>query len=455
MFILDTKFESYNDEIDYSTLINDAIANNASASEVSDLNNARQEKIVTSGGSLDQYYNDDVYKAANDYIKNMSASSNTETPSYIDSYKDTTNDLVTSYLGKDDFSYDYTTDPTYQQYADVYTKAGQEAMQNTIGEVSARTGGLASSYATTAASQANNAYMSELANIIPSLESQAYSRYTDGKNDSLNEISLLQGLSSDEYNKYLNELSQYNSDRSFNYGVERDNYSDNLTAEQIAYSMAQDTLAQDSYNKEWDYNVSQNDLAQQNYLDSVAYQKSRDAVSDSQWQQSFDLQKASAYSDSSGSYTDTLPAGISYNEALEMAQDIADLSFGNSDVLSQDDITYRTNYITELADKLYSQSNASYSSSGSSTGTNNSFNADYQNNISDNYYNTQVFDGLYGNTPLTLPQNYSASNGDQAFSVLDSWLQDADGTTFEDRVTQAIKSGDMTEEQVRKWFNME
>lgn len=63
---------------------------------------------------------------------------------------------------------------TYKQYVDSddyasllkrYSKQGLKAMDDTIGKVAARTGGIASSYAASAGAQANNAYLTEFENI--------------------------------------------------------------------------------------------------------------------------------------------------------------------------------------------------------------------------------------------------------------------------------------------------
>ena len=76
-----------------------------------------------------------------------------EAPSYVSRYQDQIDDLTRQILGREAFSYDPESDPTYQQYRESYTRNGQRAMDDTLGKVSARTGGLASSYAASAAQQ--------------------------------------------------------------------------------------------------------------------------------------------------------------------------------------------------------------------------------------------------------------------------------------------------------------
>ena len=59
---------SYGQNTDYSDLIKAAISSGADASYVQQILNARNAKIYAAGGSLDQYYNDAVSQAAQQYI---------------------------------------------------------------------------------------------------------------------------------------------------------------------------------------------------------------------------------------------------------------------------------------------------------------------------------------------------------------------------------------------------
>lgn len=121
-------------------------------------------------------------------------------------------------------------------YRDAYTREGERAMQDTIGEVAARTGGLASSYATSAANQANNYYMSALADKIPELRQMAYEAYLQGVQGQRDDLSMLLGLESMDYEKYLNSLGQWNTDRNFDYGIWRDQVNDERYEQETDYS---------------------------------------------------------------------------------------------------------------------------------------------------------------------------------------------------------------------------
>ncbi|HWP80332.1 MAG TPA: hypothetical protein VN446_06775 [Candidatus Acidoferrum sp.] len=150
--------------------------------------------------------------------------------------------LLRQYQNRDPFSYDYTADPLYQQYADQYARLGGLAMKDTLGQVSARTGGLASTYATAASQGAYDSYMQQLAAKIPELYSLAYSMYQDEGDRQLQNINMLRGLRSD--------------DRSW----EGENQSRAFQQKQYADSQAQQTLENQWYEGQVAQGVKQDAL---------------------------------------------------------------------------------------------------------------------------------------------------------------------------------------------------
>lgn len=157
-------------------------------------------------------------------------------PEYTSQWDQIIKDLTDQILGREDFEYDYTQDPNYKQYREAYTREGERAMQDTIGEVAARTGGLASSYAASAANQANNYYMSALADKIPELRQMAYEAYLQGIQGQRDDLSMILGLEGMDYEKYLNSLGQWNTDRNFDYGVWRDQVNDQRYEQETDYN---------------------------------------------------------------------------------------------------------------------------------------------------------------------------------------------------------------------------
>lgn len=120
----------------------------------------------------------------------------------------------------------------YKALADRYGSQGQMSMQDVLGQISSRTGGLASSYATTAAQQQYNQFMSQL-------EDVARQMYSSDRSDLLDKANMYRQLGQDDYNKYLTDLGQWNTDRNFQYGVYRDSVEDKRYADETAWEREQ------------------------------------------------------------------------------------------------------------------------------------------------------------------------------------------------------------------------
>ena len=136
------------------------------------------------------------------------------------------------------FSYDPDSDVVTQAYMKQYAREGKRATQNALGAAAAMTGGIPSSYAAAAASQAGDYYAAQAADKIPELYQQAY-------------------------NRYVNELNQWNADRNFAYGQHLDEINsqtqdrqealqkaelgyqvgDNRLLEELGYNLANDPAA--------------------------------------------------------------------------------------------------------------------------------------------------------------------------------------------------------------------
>lgn len=224
-------------------------------------------------------------------------------PSYTSKYQDQIDQVLAGIMNRPAFSYDYTQDPLYQQYKEAYTREGQRAMQDTLGQVSARTGGLASSYATAAAQGANEYYMQQLSDKIPELQQLAYSMYMDDLNADIQRLGLLQGLESDNYGMYQDTLGQWNTDRSFQYGLDRDEIDDIRYQDETTYNRAQDAWEKSKYESEMEYQKAlekaQTLAAFGNFSGYAALGYTADEIA--AMQSSYAAQQAAARSSSGGS----------------------------------------------------------------------------------------------------------------------------------------------------------
>ena len=166
-----------------------------------------------------------------------------QAPSYASKYDGAISALMQRLLGREEFSYDHTQDPLYQQMEAQYTKGAQRAMDDTLGKVAARTGGIASSYAASAAQGAYNEHMEGLASQIPALQQLAYAMHMDKQEGKRADLNLLLGLEELDYGRHLDALGQFNNDRSFAYGMSRDALNDRRYDEEQAYGRAADKAA--------------------------------------------------------------------------------------------------------------------------------------------------------------------------------------------------------------------
>ena len=209
---------------------------------------------------------------------------------YQSQYSGQMKSLADTYMNSK-FEYDHNNDPAYQRYKQQYTQNAQKAMQDTVGQVSALTGGYGNSYAQTAGQTAYNGYMDKLNDVITGLEDRAYGRYQDQDNKTLNSLSVVQGLETTAYRRSrdaLNDYSanrdsyptQYNNERSFDYGK----YSDALNS-YMNNAQFQNT---DYWNMVGQENTDRDYAFQQQQLD---YQKQQDAIANKLAQEQFDFSK--------------------------------------------------------------------------------------------------------------------------------------------------------------------
>lgn len=127
---------------------------------------------------------------------------------------------------------DWTQGEQYQALADRYGQQGRMSMQDVLGQISSRTGGLASSYATTAAQQQYNQLMSQL-------EEAAMDMYNVERSDLYDRANMARQYAQDDYNRYLDEWDQWNTNRNYEYQLSRDAIEDQRYADNLAYEREQ------------------------------------------------------------------------------------------------------------------------------------------------------------------------------------------------------------------------
>lgn len=142
---------------------------------------------------------------------------------YTPQYDTQINSLFNKLLNREDFSYNTANDPLYQQYKQQYVNQGKLAMQDTMGQAAALTGGYGSSYGQAVGQQQYDAYLQKLNEVVPELYQQAYSQYQD-EGDELK----------DQYNMYLTKDAQDRENAQTYYSMMQDNYTKAQTAQAAA-----------------------------------------------------------------------------------------------------------------------------------------------------------------------------------------------------------------------------
>ena len=138
-----------------------------------------------------------------------------ERPSYENQYAEQQQALLDAIINRPDFSWSKEDDPQWSSYKKSYLREGDRATANALGQAAAASGGRPSTAALTAATQAGDYYATQLNDIIPTLYQQAYDRYLNEYNMSLQDLNAVNTQEQLDYAKYLDQLGQFNTDRNF------------------------------------------------------------------------------------------------------------------------------------------------------------------------------------------------------------------------------------------------
>ena len=133
-------------------------------------------------------------------------------------------DTINKIMNRDKFSYDLNGDALYQQYKDMYTTQGKQAMMDTMGQAAAMTGGYGNSYAQSVGQQTYQGYLQQLNDKVPELYQLALSQYNQEGQDLLNQYALLGEQENRDYGRHRDAVSDYLTERAYltdQYNAER------------------------------------------------------------------------------------------------------------------------------------------------------------------------------------------------------------------------------------------
>lgn len=205
---------SYKRDTDYQKKINQAaaIGDNTAAAVYEAQRNAKIQGEGLTGVSQTNRYAD--YLPDTSVVRSITrqeqspgiAQTVQKTTTYQNPYQKELDRMVNDYT-KSSFSYNQDTDPAAQAYRENYIQNGQLAMQDTMAQAAARTGGLASSYATQAGQQAYNSYMSDLNAQLAGLRQQAIDNYLSDQALQQNRINTVASLGQQAESSYYNRVN--------------------------------------------------------------------------------------------------------------------------------------------------------------------------------------------------------------------------------------------------------
>ena len=151
-------------------------------------------------------------KKENEVVSPSKNPSGTETsvqklPGYQSQWTEQIDKIWNDYQNRGPFEFNVNEDALYQQYRDRYIRDGQIAMEDTLGQASALTGGYDNSYAQSVGQQTYNRYLEGLNDIVPELYAMALDRYTQQGNDMLAQYGLLMDRENQDYGRYQDAMS--------------------------------------------------------------------------------------------------------------------------------------------------------------------------------------------------------------------------------------------------------
>lgn len=170
------------------------------------------------------------------------------------SYSDKLDDIMAQISGRDKFTYDFNTDPMFLSALQSSMNQGRLAMQDTMGQASALTGGYGSSYGQAVGNQAYNAEIQKAYDNLPEFYGMALDAYNNETQGLLNQLDMYGTADANEYDRLANayasnaqmaaqlydqeynnfwQTQNFNEDSrrwnaEFDYGKQRDNAADEL-----------------------------------------------------------------------------------------------------------------------------------------------------------------------------------------------------------------------------------
>lgn len=119
------------------------------------------------------------------------------------SYSDKVEAMMDKIANREEFTYDVDNDTLFQQALASAMKSGKQAMQDTIGQASALTGGYGSTYATSAGNQVYNAFIEDAYDNLPEYYKMAMDKYQMEGEELYRQLGMYNDADTKEYERML------------------------------------------------------------------------------------------------------------------------------------------------------------------------------------------------------------------------------------------------------------
>jgi hypothetical protein len=246
-------------------------------------------------------------------------------------------------MNREDFEYDVDKDQMFQQALASAMGSGKTAMQDTMGQAAALTGGYGSTYATTAGNQAYNSFIEDAYNNLPEYYNMALAAYEAEGQQMLQQYNMLDAADTKEYSQWYDDVNlQYQrtrdmvSDEYNQWNANQTMYA-NTANMQLAenaqignnlynmYSVASNEY-ENAYAKDWQnwqqsidsaYKLANLGQSSYQFEQNMDFQKEQAAISQSNWQKSYelDLKQAGAKVDNKGNVVIDKPANEEWSQS--------------------------------------------------------------------------------------------------------------------------------------------
>ncbi len=166
-------------------------------------------------------------------------------------YADQQQTLLNQILDQQEFSYDPAEDVAWQQAKKMYAREADRAQQDMLGQMAGLTGGMASTAAITAASQAGDYYRGQMMDRLPEYQQAAYQRWMDGLANDRSKLDILNSMSESDYAKFMDSVNMnYDKFNTANQMSEQDygKFVDQLNQDLTQYGVAKE-MSDSNYQK--------------------------------------------------------------------------------------------------------------------------------------------------------------------------------------------------------------